>query len=87
MRLTAVAVLAVIASACSTSDKPPAVRTVLVERAIPPESLKACASPVRLPDRDLPDAEAARLWGSDRTALRVCESRRAAAVEGADVHQ
>lgn len=71
-----------IASACSTSDDAPVVRTVVVEREIPAEAAKPCPAPVALPDRDLTETEGATYWGRDRTALRVCESRRAAAVAG-----
>ncbi|MDQ0454701.1 hypothetical protein [Rhizobium paknamense] len=41
-----------------------------------------CAAPVSLPDRRLSEPESATYWGQDRTALRTCEARRAAAVSG-----
>ncbi|PZU15672.1 MAG: hypothetical protein DI589_27700 [Shinella sp.] len=67
------------ASACSTKDDaPPVIRTVTVEREIPAEAKKRCADPVTLPDRRLSETETTDLWGRDRTALRVCETRRAA---------
>lgn len=56
--------------------------TRTVEREVPAEAKKPCAAPVTLPDRDLSEREAQSFWGSDRTALRVCETRRAAAVAG-----
>lgn len=81
--MMALVALAAIASACSTNDKAPAVvRTVTIEREIPAEAKKPCANPVTLPDRRLGESETQTLWGADRTALRVCESRRAAAVAG-----
>ncbi len=59
------------------------VRTVIVEREQPAEVRTPCPAPVPLPDRDLEEAETQSLWGRDRTALRICEVRRAAAVGGA----
>lgn len=58
-------------------------RTEFVTSAVPAEAKKPCAAPVPLPDRDLTDGETQTFWGADRTALRVCESRRAAAITGA----
>ncbi len=43
--------------------------------AIPPEMLRLCADTVPLPDRDLTQAEIARLWGRDRLALLQCAYR------------
>lgn len=44
-----------------------------------PASLKqACAGVVSIPDRDLTEAEVARLWGKDRAALGVCVKRHGA---------
>lgn len=78
------AALAVSAAACSTADQvQPVVRTQIIEREVPAEAKKPCAAPVTLPDRDLTQREVTSLWGKDRTALRVCEGRRAAAVGGA----
>lgn len=77
--------LAAIAAGCSTSDKPvPTVRTVIAEREVPAEAKKPCAAPVRIPDRDLAERETVTLWGADRTALRICEARRSAAVSGGE---
>lgn len=56
------------------------VKTVYVEREVPAAAKQRCADPVVLPDRNLTDKETASKWGADRTALRVCEARRAAAV-------
>lgn len=58
------------------------VRTVIVSPDLPSEAKIRCADPVTLPDRNLSDAEATSLWGRDRTSLRICETRRAAAVGG-----
>jgi hypothetical protein len=58
------------------------VKTVYVEREVPSVAKQKCADPVVLPDRDLSDKETASKWAADRTALRVCEARRAAAVSG-----
>jgi hypothetical protein len=71
--------LAVIVSGCSTADSP-ILRTALVERELPAVAIVPCAAPVPLPDRRLGERETADLWGRDRTALRTCETRRAAAV-------
>ncbi|CAH0339591.1 hypothetical protein [Rhizobium sp. CECT 9324] len=60
------------------------VQTV-VERELPAEAKKPCPDPVVLPDRDLTEAEIATNWGADRTALRVCETRRSASVGGSNV--
>jgi len=57
-------------------------KTVYVERQVPALAKEKCASPVVLPDRDLSDKETASKWAADRTALRMCEARRAAAVSG-----
>lgn len=55
----------------SVSDKPMLARI--------PQSLKqACAGVVSIPDRDLSEADVARLWGADRKALGVCVRRHAA---------
>lgn len=79
--MVALVALAAIASACSTDSKPePIVRTVIVTPEIPAEAKVRCPAPVTLPDRDLTDQETGSLWGRDRTALRVCETRRSAAV-------
>lgn len=61
------------------------VKTVYVEREVPAAARQKCADPVALPDRDLTDKETASKWAADRTALRVCEARRAAAVGGRNV--
>jgi hypothetical protein len=78
--MMALAALAVIVSACSPGDREPIVRTVIVTPEIPTEAKLKCADPVNLPDRDLTGAETVTLWGRDRAALRICETRRAAAV-------
>lgn len=57
-------------------------KTVYVEREVPAAAKQKCDDPVVLPDRDLTDKETASRWAADRTALRVCEVRRAAAVSG-----
>lgn len=84
--MTALVALAMIVSACSTNDNPaPVVRTVVIEREIPAEAQKPCDDPVVLPDRRLSDPETQSYWGRDRTALRVCEARRAAGAGGRHV--
>jgi hypothetical protein len=48
----------------------------------PPPSLAVpCAEPVRLPARDMTQAEVETAWGRDRTALRDCREKHAALVE------
>lgn len=74
---------AALASACSTADPQPRVLTRIVYPEIPAAARAPCAPPSSLPDRDLSEAEATGLWGSDRANLRVCEARRAAAVAAA----
>lgn len=51
------------------------------KKTVPAEAEKPCADPTTLPDRAISAAEATTLWGADRSALRVCEQRRAAAVK------
>jgi len=51
---------------------------------VPAESRKPCDVPVALPDRALTAKELTPLWGKDRSALAVCEQRRAAAVAAVD---
>lgn len=81
--MMALVALAALASGCSISaDTPPVVKTVYVEREVPEASKVPCAAPVSLPDRRLSEPESATYWGQDRTALRTCEARRAAAVSG-----
>jgi hypothetical protein len=49
-----------------------------------PASLKqACAGVVSIPDRDLTEADVARLWGKDRKALGECVRRHGALAEAA----
>jgi len=57
----------------------------VVERETPAEAKRPCPSPASLPDRDLTEQEVGDYWGADRTALRICEARRSAAVGGANV--
>lgn len=84
--MMALVALAASASACSTSDKPVAVvKTVYAERETPAAAKVPCADPVTLPDRKLTETEASNYWGTDRTNLRTCEARRAAAVGGENV--
>ncbi|MCF1449977.1 hypothetical protein FS815_24615 [Agrobacterium vitis] len=58
------------------------VKTVYVEREVPAAAKMPCSNPVPLPDRRLSELESSNYWGKDRTALRTCEARRAAAVSG-----
>lgn len=46
---------------------------------VPPSLKQACAGVVDIPDRDLTEAEVARLWGKDRASLGACARRHAAA--------
>lgn len=77
---------AAIASGCSTTpDEPaPTVKTEFIRPTVPAIARQRCADPVTLPDRDLTEAESTSLWGRDRSALRQCEPRRAAAVAAID---
>lgn len=75
----------VIASGCSTAPaEPPTVKTEFLRPAVPAIARQRCAEPVPLPDRDLTEAESTSLWGRDRSSLRQCESRRAAAIAAID---
>lgn len=72
------------ASGCASSaNSPPAapvVRTQIIRAALPAEARQPCAAPQALPDRALTARETTSKWSLDRTALRVCETRRKAAV-------
>lgn len=72
-------------SACSRTEPAPAVRTAFIRPPVSPIAAKPCARPVTLPDRDLGQVEATKLWGADRTALIICEERRRAALGGLHV--
>lgn len=72
-----------IASGCSTGsdrDKTPVIRNVVIKNALPPEAEKPCPVPTILPDRALGEGETVSAWSRDRSNLRICEQRRAAAV-------
>ncbi|NNV20668.1 hypothetical protein EHE22_09540 [Ochrobactrum pseudogrignonense] len=58
----------------------PILRTEFAKATLPAESRKPCDAPVTLPDRALSAKELTPMWGKDRSALAVCEQRRAAAV-------
>ncbi|KPF98821.1 hypothetical protein IP86_10875 [Rhodopseudomonas sp. AAP120] len=53
----------------------------MMQPTVPATAEQKCDDPVDLPDRDLTERETASAWGRDRSALRTCEGRRAAAVE------
>ncbi len=76
--------LGAIASACSTTPVEPTVKLELVKPELPEAARQRCADPLRLPDRDMTAAEVTSNWGRDRAALRICETRRAAAVAAVD---
>ncbi len=75
-----------IASGCSTTpDEPkPTVKTEFIRPAVPAIARQRCAEPVALPDRDATESEVTSEWLRDRSALRQCETRRAAAVAAID---
>ncbi|MCP4561999.1 MAG: hypothetical protein GY873_08690 [Bosea sp.] len=56
----------------------------IVRPQLPSAARQPCAAPVALPDRNLAAAEVTSAWARDRAALRLCESRRAAAVAAVD---
>jgi hypothetical protein len=60
------------------------VKLEIVRPQLPATARQTCAAPVALPDRDLAAAEVTSGWGRDRAALRICETRRAAAVAAVD---
>lgn len=55
-----------------------------VRPALPAIARSACPAPVALPDRDMSASEVTIGWGRDRASLRICETRRAAAVAAVD---
>lgn len=71
-------------SACSTVKPDPVVVAQVIRPELPASARKKCDDPVKLPDRMLPAEEATPLWAKDRAALRVCETRRGAAVAAVD---
>lgn len=74
-----------IASACSTAPSPePVVKLQIVRPQLPAAARQACAAPVTLSDRELTAVEVTSGWGRDRSALLLCETRRAAAVAAVD---
>lgn len=72
------------ASCVTTDPAAPVLRTVQVSRPVPEVARQPCADPVALPDRRITAQETTDLWAEDRSALRECEKRRRAAVEGTD---
>lgn len=76
-----------IASACSTTDNKPVVRVEFLKPALPAEARQPCADPVNLPDRSLSAREVGTNWGRDRANLRICEQRRASAVNALEAAQ
>lgn len=81
--MAAIAVSAVIASACSGTDAP-RIKAELVAPVLPNSSRVPCAGPVALPDRDMTQGEVTAAWGRDRASLRACETKRAAVVAAVD---
>lgn len=77
----AAAALALIASGCSTVPAEPTVRVEYVHPVLPAQALRPCARPVEIPDRPLSEEDATRYWLTDRQALKICETKRALAVE------
>lgn len=78
------AALAVIASACSQTDKPaPPVVVKYLRAEVPPSSRVPCTV-TPLPDRDLSEKEVTAKWGPDRAEILACDARRAAAVAAID---
>jgi len=55
-----------------------------VTATVPALARVACDDPLQLPDRRLTEVETGDKWGRDRDALRMCEKRRAAAVNAID---
>lgn len=55
-----------------------------IRPALPAIARAACAEPAALPDRDMTASEVTNSWGRDRASLRICETRRAAAVAAVD---
>ncbi|AJY46493.1 hypothetical protein TM49_13690 [Martelella endophytica] len=57
----------------------------MIKPELPAEARRPCAKPSTLPAKGgLSQAEVVSLWGADRSALNVCETRRAAAVAAVD---
>jgi hypothetical protein len=70
-------------AACSPPSRD-VVRTQILRPVVPPSARQACTPPAPLPQRSLTAREIVPLWGRDRTSLRECEERRAAAVRAVD---
>lgn len=74
-----------IASGCSTAPDPePTVKVEFTWPELPAVARQRCTDPVALPDRDITASEVTNGWGRDRANLRICETRRAAAVAAVD---
>lgn len=59
-------------------------RVEFVRPELPPIARRPCDRPVTLPDRAISAGEATSFWNRDRSALRECETRRAAGVAAVD---
>lgn len=81
--MAAIAVSAVIASACSPADAP-RIKAEIVAPVLPAAARVPCAGPVALPDRDMTQGEVTAAWGRDRASLRACETKRIAVVAAVD---
>jgi len=60
------------------------VKVEFIRPQLPAAARQRCAEPAVLPDRDLTASEVTNGWGRDRANLRICETRRAAAVAAVD---
>lgn len=63
-------------SGCSLTDRHSVLPPVTAK--IPKSLRQACADVVNIPERDLTEAEVARLWATDRRALLTCARRHGA---------
>lgn len=63
----------------------PTIKLEFLRPTIPAKSKIKCDDPVDIPSgRRIPQGEVVALWGKDRTALEICETRRRAAVDAVD---
>lgn len=66
---------------CATIDRHSVLPPVTAH--IPPSLKQACPGVVAIPERDLTEADVARLWSADRRALAICARRHSSLAKAA----
>lgn len=82
LRLAAVLAVLLFGAGCQSSSIKWAGEKPMLAK-IPASLKQACAGVVSIPDRDLTEADVARLWSKDRKALGECVRRHGALAEAA----